>query len=54
VVWEYKKLGADHYTMATNYAMLGIDKLSTGSLFEKGDSSKKKRTITSGILDQKF
>lgn len=54
VVWEYKKLGADHYTMATNYAMLGIDRLSTGSLFEKGDSFKKKRTITSGILGKKF
>jgi len=54
VVWVYKKLGADHYTNATNYAMLGIDKLSTGSLFEKGVPSKKKRTITSGILEEKF
>jgi hypothetical protein len=56
VVWVYKKLGADHLTMATNYAMLGIDKLSTGSLAEPkaGDVPMKERPITVGILDKKF
>ena len=56
VVWVYKKLGADHLTMATNYAMLGIDKLSTGSLAEprKEDIPKSDRPITAGILSKKF
>ncbi len=56
VVWVYKKLGADHLTMATNYAMLGIDKLSTGSLAEPTgeDIPKKDRPITAGILSEKF
>lgn len=53
VVWVYKKLGADHLTMASNYAMLGIDKLSTGSLAEPRPS-RKSRPITYGILEQQF
>jgi len=56
VVWVYKKLGADHLTMASNYAMLGIDRLSTGSLAEpeSEDIPKKARPITHGIMDKKF
>ena len=56
VSWAYKKLGADHLTMATNYAMLGIDRLSTGSLAEPQaeDIPAKRRTIMSGILKQEF
>ena len=56
VVWVYKKLGADHFAMASNYAMLGIDKLSTGSLAEPKaeDIPKKDRPITAGIFDKKF
>jgi len=56
VVWVYKKIGADHLTMATNYAMLGIDKLSTGSLAEPKpeDIPKKDKPITSGIMGMKF
>lgn len=56
VVWVYKKLGADHLTMATNYAMLGVDRLSTGSLAEPKaeDIPKKDRPITHGVLDKKF
>jgi hypothetical protein len=56
IEWVYKKLGADHFTMATNYAMLGIDKLSTGSLAEpeKEDIPKRDKPITSGIMDMNF
>ena len=56
VVWVYKKLGADHLTMASNYAMLGIDKLSTGSLAEPKaeDIPMKERPITAGVLNKKF
>lgn len=56
VVWVYKKLGSDHLTMATNYAMLGLDRLSTGSLAEPDakDIPKKDRPITSGIMDKVF
>jgi hypothetical protein len=56
IVWVYKKLGADHLTMATNYAMLGIDKLSTGSLAEPKaeDIPMRDKPITAGILDKKF
>ena len=55
VKWVYKKLGADHLTMATNYAMLGVDKLSTGSLAEPDpDKVKKGRPITYGIMGEKF
>lgn len=56
VVWVYKKLGADHLTMATNYAMLGIDKMSTGSLAEPKpeDIPIKDKPITAGIMDRKF
>jgi hypothetical protein len=56
VVWVYKKLGADHFAMATNYAMLGVDKLSTGSLAEPKaeDIPKRDKPITAGILDTKF
>ena len=56
VVWVYKKLGADHLTMATNYAMLGIDRLSTGSLAEPKaeDIPKKDRPITAGVMDMQF
>ena len=56
VVWVYKKLGADHLTMACNYAMMGIDKLSTGSLAEPEgkDVSRKHRPITYGVLDMEF
>ena len=56
VEWVYKKLGADHYTMATNYAMLGINKLSTGSLAEPypEDVPERNRNITSGIMDREF
>ena len=56
VVWVYKKLGAEHLTMATNYAMLGIDKLSTGSLAEPDteDIPKKDKPITSGLMKMKF
>jgi hypothetical protein len=56
VVWVYKKLGADHLTMATNYAMLGIDKLATGSLAEpkSGDIPAKEKPITVGILNKSF
>lgn len=56
VVWVYKKLGADHLTMATNYAMLGIDKLSTGSLAEpkSEDVKKSDRPITHGLMTQQF
>jgi hypothetical protein len=56
VVWVYKKLGADHLAMASNYAMLGIDKLSTGSLAEPKpeDIPQKDKPITAGILDTKF
>ena len=55
VVWVYKKLGADHLTMASNYAMLAIDKISTGSLAEtKDDAPRSEKPITAGILDVKF
>jgi hypothetical protein len=56
VVWTYKKLGADHLTMASNYAMLGLDKLSTGSLAEPRaeDIQKKDKPITAGIMDKSF
>ena len=56
VVWVYKKLGADHLTMACNYAMMGIDKLSTGSLAEPEarDVPKKDRPITYGVMDMEF
>jgi hypothetical protein len=56
VVWVYKKLGADHLTMASNYAMLGLDKLSTGSLAEPkaDDIPEKDKPITAGILDKQF
>jgi len=56
IVWVYKKLGADHLTMATNYAMLGIDKLSTGSLAEPNaeDIPTKDKPITAGILEKQF
>jgi hypothetical protein len=56
IVWVYKKLGADHLTMATNYAMLGLDKISTGSLAEpKPDDVKKAdRPITSDVLSKSF
>ncbi len=56
VRWVYKKLGADHLTMASNYAMLAVDKLSTGSLAEPEaeDIPKKDRTITSGIMGKDF
>ena len=56
IVWVYKKLGADHLTMATNYAMLGLDKLSTGSLAEPKaeDIPVKDRPITAGVLDMEF
>ena len=56
VRWAYKKLGADHLTMATNYAMLGIDRLSTGSLAEPKaeDIPKKDRPITSDVMGKQF
>jgi hypothetical protein len=56
VVWVYKKLGEDHLTMASNYAMLGIDKLSTGSLAEPKaeDIPARDKPITSGIMDKQF
>ena len=56
VVWVYKKLGEDHLTMASNYAMLGIDRLSTGSLAEPKaeDIPAKDKPITAGILEKKF
>lgn len=54
IVWVYKKLGADHLTMATNYAMLGFDKLSTGRLGDQKEPTKKSKPITHGILSQKF
>jgi len=56
VVWVYKKLGEDHLTMATNYAMLGIERLSTGSLAEPkaDDIPKRDKPITSGVMDMKF
>lgn len=56
VVWVYKKLGADHLTMASNYAMLGIDRLSTGSLAEPKaeDIPQEEKPITHGIMDKKF
>ena len=56
VRWTYKKLGADHLTMATNYAMLGIDKLSIGSLAEPSaeDIPARQKPITAGILKQEF
>jgi hypothetical protein len=56
IVWVYKKLGADHLTMATNYAMLGLDRISTGSLAEpKPDDVKKAdKPITSDVLSKSF
>ena len=56
VVWVYKKLGEDHLTMASNYAMLGIDKLSTGSLAEPKaeDIPAKEKPITAGVLEKQF
>jgi len=56
VVFEYKKLGADHFTMASNYAMMAVEKISTGSLAEpkKADIPRDKRPITSGILNEEF
>lgn len=56
VRWVYKKLGADHLTMASNYAMLGIDKLSTGSLSEPlaENIPAKSKPIMAGILKEKF
>ena len=56
VVWVYKKLGADHLTMAANYAMLGLDKLSTGSLAEPKteDIKASDKPITFGVLDKSF
>ena len=56
VVWVYKKLGADHFTMATNYAMLGIDKLPTGFLTEPraDDIPKKDKPLTYGVLTREF
>jgi len=56
VVWVYKKLGAEHLTMATNYAMLGLDKISTGSLAEPKPEDVKRadRPITSDVLSKSF
>ncbi|MCK5019125.1 MAG: phage terminase large subunit family protein [Candidatus Peribacteraceae bacterium] len=56
VRWVYKKLGADHLTMASNYAMLGIDRLSTGSLAEPDpkDIPAKRKPIAAGILEEEF
>lgn len=56
IVWKYKKLGADHLTMATNYAMMGIEKLSTGSLAEPKaeDIPLEDKPITAGILNKQF
>lgn len=56
VRWVYKKLGADHLTMASNYAMLGIDRLSTGSLAEPDpkDIPAKRKPIAAGIMEEEF
>ena len=54
VIYAYKKLGADHLTMACNYAMMGVDRLSTGSLAERKDVPKKARPITHGIMSKQF
>jgi predicted nucleic acid-binding Zn-ribbon protein len=56
VTWVYKKLGADHLAMACNYAMLGIEKLSTGFLREPKaeDIPLKDRPITAGVLEKQF
>jgi len=56
VVFEYKKIGEEHFTMATNYAMMAVEKVSTGFLAEpkKGYIPKKDRPITSGIMDEEF
>ena len=55
VKWVYKKLGEDHLTMATNYAMLGVDKLSTGSLAETDPGKRRKnKPITYGVMKEQF
>ena len=56
VKFVYKKLGADHFANASNYAILGVDKLSTGSLAKHQSEalSKESKPITAGILSTKF